>query len=190
MRRRLFLTGPAETGKSEMIQKVLGDRIGQAGGFITVRERDEKGNVRSYSLVAADGSGQQGNFLEIIDGKSVTHLEVFSQLGATLVQRAQNKPFAVLDELGGAELLDDSFMEALVRLIKSKTPCIGVVKRYAPGGRTVGGMGLSVRYELARKVLQEYISRDSDTMLVETSGMDDAEIMALIQQWVDEYANG
>ena len=95
MRRRLFLTGPAETGKSEMIQKVLGDRIGQAGGFITVRGRDEKGNVRSYSLVAADGSGQQDKFLEIIGGKSVTHLEVFSQLGATLVQRAQNKPFAV-----------------------------------------------------------------------------------------------
>ena len=190
MRRRLFLTGPAETGKSEMIQKVLGDRIGQAGGFITVRERDEQGIVRSYSLVAADGSGQQGTFLEIINGKSVTHLEVFSQLGATLVQRAQNKPFAVLDELGGAEVLDDGFMEALVRLIKSKTPCIGVVKRHATGGRTVGEMGLSVRYTLARRVLQEYMSRDSDTMVVETSGMDDAEIMALIRQWVDEYANG
>ena len=188
MRRRLFLAGPDECGKSEMIQQALGNLMGQAGGFITVRERDEQGNIVGYDMVAADGSGQSGRFLENVNGKPVTHLEVFSHVGAKLLKHAQDKPFAVLDELGGAELLDDSFVQSLVQLIKTKTPCIGVVKGLGQPGKAVGVMGLNLRYELARKVMYDFMTRDSDTMVLETTGLNDTEVMEKVHQWVAEYA--
>lgn len=183
------MTGPDESGKSDMIRQVLGERLGRAGGFVTVRERDEQGNILGFDLTAADSSGQSGRFFEMVNGKPVTHLEVFSQVGVRLLNQAQNRPFAVLDELGGAELLDDGFVQALVRLIKEKTPCIGVVKGLGQPGKIVGVMGLSLRYELARKVLYEFMTRDSDTMVLETTGLDDEEAMDKIRQWVAEYAD-
>lgn len=189
MKKRLFLTGPDRCGKSDMIHQALGGQIRHAGGFITVRERDDKGNILGFDLTAADGSGQNARFLEMVNGKPLTHLEVFSQMGIRLLEQAQNRPFAVLDELGGAELLDDSFVRALVPLLRGDTPCIGVVKGTGSAGKTVGVMGLNLRYELARRVMFDYMLKDPDTMVLETTGLSDEKAMELVHQWAEEYAH-
>lgn len=187
MKKKLFLTGPDRSGKSDMIHSILGDRIRRAGGFVTIRERDDEGNVKSFDLVPADRSGAPERFLEFVNGKPVSRLEVFSQTGTRLLQQAENRPFAVLDELGGVELLDDGFVRALAKFLKSDTPCIGVFK--GPGaGKTVGVMGLNLRYELARRVLHDRLMKDPDTMVVRTTGLGDEKTMELVRQWVAEYA--
>ena len=187
MKKKLFLTGPDRSGKSDMIHTCLGDRARHAGGFVTVRERDEAGNVLSFDLMPADGSGQPERFLEFVNGKPVSHLEVFSQIGTRLLRQGANRPFVVLDELGGGELLDDSFMRALVQLLKSDVPCIGVLK--GPGaGKTVGVMGLNLRYELARRVLKDNLTKDPETMVIQTTGLGDRAAMALVEEWVETYA--
>lgn len=187
MKKKLFLTGPDRSGKSDMIQNTLGEKIRRAGGFVTIRKWDEEGKVQSFDLMAADGSGTPERFLEFMNGKPVSRLEVFSQTGTRLLQQAENRPFVVLDELGGVELLDDSFVRALAKLLESDTPCIGVFK--GPGaGKTVGVMGLNLRYELARRVLRDRLMKDPDTVVVQTTGLDDGKAMELVEQWVAEYA--
>ena len=187
MKKKLFLIGPDRSGKSDMIQSALGEHIRHAGGFVTIRERDAQGNVRSFDLMSADGSGQPERFWELVNGKPMSHMEVFAQRGTRLLNQAEGRPFALLDELGGVELLDDAFVRALVQLLKSGTPCIGVLR--GPGaGRVVGLMGLNLRYELARRVLVEHLKKDPHVELVHTTGLGDEKTMALVRAWVDEYA--
>lgn len=187
MKKKLFLTGPDRSGKSDMIRTALGDTIQRAGGFVTIRDRDEQGNVRSFDLMSADGSSVPERFLEFVNGEPVSRLEVFTQTGTRLLQQAENRPFAVLDELGGVELLDGAFVRALAQFLKSDKPCIGVFK--GPGaGKTVGVMGLNLRYELARRVLHERLMKAPDVMVVRTTGLGDEKAMALVEQWVEEYA--
>lgn len=186
MKKKLFLTGPDRSGKSKLIHRALGDDIRRAGGFITAREWDGDGNALSFDLMPADGSGQAERFLEFVDGRAVSHPEVFSQSGTRMLRQAGNRNFVVLDELGGVELLDDSFVRALVQLLRSDTPCIGVLR--GPGtAKTVGVMGLNLRYELARRVLQEHLMKDPNVLVVETTGADDPEAMKLVDAWVAEY---
>lgn len=190
MKKRLFLTGPDRSGKSDMIHQALGQRIRLAGGFVTVRERDSQGNIHGFDLTAADGSGQRARFLEFVEGKPVTHPEVFSQTGVRLLRQGANRPFVVLDELGGVELLDDGFLRALVTLLRGDTPCIGVMKGPGHPGKAVDMMGLNLRYELALRALYDFLSRDPDTLVVQTTGKDDEQVLALIREWTEAYAAG
>ena len=186
MKKKLFLTGPDRSGKSELIHNALGDDIRRAGGFVTVREWDGEGNVLSFDLMNADGSGNPERFLEFVNKKPLSHLEVFSQQGTRLLRQGTSRPYVVLDELGGVELLDDSFVKALVQLLKSDVPCIGVLK--GPGtGKTVGVMGLNLRYELARRVLWDNLVKDPDVMIVKISGAGDAHAREQVEKWVEKY---
>lgn len=187
MKKKLFLTGPDRSGKSDMIHSALGEHIRRAGGFVTIRERDEQGNVLSFDLMPADGSDHPERFWELVNGKPMSRMEVFAQSGTRLLRQGANQPFVVLDELGGVELLDYAFVRALVQLLKSDTPCIGVLK--GPGaGRMVGVMGLNLRYELARRVLHEHLTQDPDVEVIHTTGLGDERAMEKVARWVEEYA--
>ena len=187
MKPRLFILGPSGCGKSTAIRLELGDRFRRAGGFTTCRDRDENGKVSSFVIQSADGYGPRDRFLDLKAEPPRIDLELFDRVGVDYLRRAGERPFAVLDELGGVELLDDGFVRALAQFLKSDTPCIGVLK--GPGtGRTVGVMGLNLRYELARRVLLEHLLKDADVMVVRTSGLGDEKAEALVQEWVDEYA--
>lgn len=186
MKKKLFLTGPDRSGKSELIRSALGDDIRRAGGFVTAREWDGAETVLGFDLLSTDGSGQPERFLEFVNGRPITHLEVFSQTGTRLLRQGFNRPFAVLDELGGVELLDDSFTRALFQLLKSEIPCIGVLK--GPGaGKTVGVMGLNLRYELARRVLWDNLTKDPDVQIIKLSDANDPHALEQVEQWVAEY---
>ena len=188
MKKKLFLTGPDRCGKSDMIREELGEAVRYAGGFITVRRRDEQGNVLGFDLTAADGSGGREPFLDLSGKRPVTRLEVFSQMGTRLLDQAEHRSYAVLDELGGVELLDASFVRALVRLLQGDTPCLGVLRAEGGAGKAVGGMGLHLRYELARRVLLDHLKKDPEVLVLETTGKNDPEARKLVAQWVSEYA--
>ena len=98
MKKKLFLTGPDRSGKSDMIHSALGEHIRRAGGFVTIRERDEQGNVLSFDLMPADGSGHPERFWELVNGKPMSRMEVFAQSGTRLLRQGANRPFVVLDD--------------------------------------------------------------------------------------------
>lgn len=188
MKPRLFLTGPSGCGKSTMIRRELGELVRQAGGFVTIRDRDESGTIRSFEIVSADGYGPRDRFLDLSGEEARIDLEVFSGAGVDYLRRARDRRFAVLDEIGGVELLNDRFVEELARYLRGGQPCIGVMKSAGAAGKLVEMMGLTVRYELARRVLYEHLRKDPDTCLVEMTGAEDENALNAVREWVAQYA--
>ena len=188
MKPRLFLTGPSGCGKSTMIGRELGERVRHAGGFRTVRSRDEHGRVSGFDILSADGYGPRDRFLDLTAEHPRIDLEVFSGVGLDYLRRAQERPFAVMDEIGGVELLNDRFMNELARYLNGSHPCIGVMKGPGPAGKMVEMMGLTVRYELARRALFEHLRNDPNTLLLEMNSRDDLQVLDAVREWVAQYA--
>lgn len=188
MKPRLFLTGPSGCGKSTMIRRELGELVHKAGGFTTVLDRDENGTILGFEIMSADGYGLRDRFLDLTGENPTMRLEVFSGAGVDYLRRAGERSFAVLDEIGGVELLDEPFMNELARYLQGSQPCIGVMKGAGPAGKLVEMMGLTLRYELARRALHEYLRKDPNTCLIETTGQDDPAALEAVRAWVSEYA--
>lgn len=188
MKPRLFLTGPSRYGKSSMIRRELGELVHRAGGFCTCRSRDEQGTVRGFELHSADGYGPRDLFLDLSGAQPRIDLEIFDRVGLDYLRRATERPFAVLDEIGGVELLNDRFMNELARYLNDSHPCIGVMKGAGPAGTLVEMMGLTVRYELARRVLFVHLCNDPHTQLVELTCPDDPNARSAVREWVSQYA--
>ena len=188
MKPRLFILGPSGCGKSTAIRLELGDRFRRAGGFTTCRDRDENGKVSSYVIQSADGYGPRDRFLDLKAEPPRIDLELFDRVGVDYLRRAGERPFAVLDELGGVELLNESFMDELGRYFSGTHPCIGTMRSGGPAGKLVEMMGLTVRYELARRALCQFLRSDPNTCLVEMTGRDDENARNTIRQWVAEFA--
>ena len=188
MKPRLFLTGPSGCGKSTMIRRELGDLAHRAGGFRTLRERSEDGRICGCVIGSADGYGPKDRFLDLTGEKPRIDLEIFSGVGLDYLRRAPERQFALLDEVGGVELLNEQFMDAFARYLQGSQPCIGVMKGPGPAGKLVEMMGLTVRYELARRALFEHLRTDPDTLLLETTGADDEFALNAVREWVAQYA--
>ncbi len=171
-----------------MIHQELGELIHHAGGFTTVRDRDENGTILGFEILSSDGYDGKKRFLDFTGERPRMNLEVFSEMGVKCLHRAGERQFAVLDEIGGVELLDDDFMSALGSYLRGDQPCIGVMKGPGPAGKLVGMMGLEVRYELARRALFELLKNDPNTLLLETSGRWDEEARKAVREWVAQYA--
>ncbi len=171
-----------------MIRRELGEAMVRAGGFVTHRNRDENGTILGFEITAADGFGGRECFLDFTGERPGMNLDVFSGLGVHCLTAAAERSFSVLDEIGGVELLDQDFMEALAACLRGDRPCIGVMKGPGPAGKLVELMGLSTRYELARRTLYDYLKHDPNTLLLETTGRDDEAARAAVREWVREYA--
>ena len=114
------------------------------------------------------------------------HMEVFEDLGIALLNQAKNHDFVILDEIGGFEVLSDSFMEALMKLLESDIPCIGVMKGAGPAGRMIKNLGLGEEYVKRAEQLRQWMRQDEHTQLYECSQFD-PEGLRLARDWVKEY---
>lgn len=171
-----------------MIRRELGELVHRAGGYVTNRLRDENGTIRAFELQSADGYGESLRFLDLTGQRPRMDLEVFSGAGADYLRRAGERSYAVLDEIGGVELLDETFMDELGRFLQGSQPGIGVMKGPGPAGKLVEMMGLTLRYELARRALYEHLRSDPNTLLLELNTSDDLATLCAVREWVQEYA--
>ena len=183
--KNLFLTGSVGCGKSTSIAAALGEKMGNAGGFLTVRQKDDTGRAIAYWLKRPDGS--DGQVIIQYQQKPYTmHLEVFENFGVELVKKAREYDFVILDEIGGFEVLSDSFMEALMELLKSDIPCIGVMKGAGPASKMIQKLGLGDAYVERAEMLRQWMRQDADTVLY-SCGQFDPEGLRLAKAWVSEY---
>jgi len=185
MTKRLFLTGISGCGKSTAIAAAMGGQMALAGGFLTVRRRDDTGRAVAYLLQRPDGRDGKV-FLDYSGIPARMDLEVFADLGVRLLEEAKNYPFIVLDEIGGVELLEPSFRAALERILESGIPCIGVMKIAGPANKMIRKLGLGEEYENAAESLRCWMRRDADTLLYEC-GQFDPEGLRLAREWVSRY---
>jgi len=183
--KNLFLTGSVGCGKSTSIATAMGDGLKKAGGFLTVRQKDDTGRAVAYWIQRPNGSEKQ----IIIDysAKPYTmHMEVFEDLGVRLLKEAEQFDYVVLDEIGGFEVLSEPFVEALMTLLKSDIPCIGVMKGEGPASKMIQKLGLGEVYVSKAESLRSWMRSDPDTLLYEC-GQFDPRGLELANQWVQEH---
>jgi len=183
--KNLFLTGPMGSGKSTSIAKALDQKYFRAGGFLTVRQRDDTGRAVAYWLHRPDGSDRQ-TIIEYSAKAYTMHLEVFDTLGVQILKETKQCSFVLLDEIGGFEVLSDPFLEALMELLQSDVPCIGVMKGAGPASKMIQKLGLGEVYETRAEKLRQWMGEDENTLLYECSQFD-PEGLRLAEKWAEEF---
>jgi len=183
--KNLFLTGPVGCGKSTSIAAALGAHLKHAGGFLTVRQKDDTGRAVAYWLKRPDGT--DGQIIIDYSAKPYTmHLEVFEDKAIRILEEARQCDFAILDEIGGFEVLSDRFLEALQELLQSGIPCIGVMKGEGPASKMIQKLGLGDTYVQRAEHLRQWMRQDANTLLYECSQFD-PEGLRLAEQWAAEH---
>ncbi len=183
MKRHLFLTGPMGCGKSTAIDRAVGAKLPNFGGFLTKRVLGPDGHAQSFCLESPDGAKRE-IFLDFSAGKPEVHLEVFQNLAVSLL----TGDILTLDEIGGIELLCPEFTAALETVLASDVPILGVMKGEAPADALIRALGLTEEYEIAVQNLRKALREDENTLLYEC-GQFDEQALRLAQAWVKEYAD-
>ena len=193
MKRHLFLSGPAFCGKSRLIREQLGVLLQCAGGFCTGLDRDEEGSVLGCSLMpAAMAGGVEGlekeRFLDMRSFPPLHDCEVFRELGVRLLKEAEWYPFAVLDEIGGIDVIIPQFRISLDALLASELPLLGVVKSREDSEQMRRILGPGERYTAFSERLWKMLESDSDTGIIEIREDAEREASGPVAAWVREYA--
>ena len=186
MKRRLLLTGPIGCGKSTLIANALGSAVKHAGGFLTLRVV-ERGRLAGFALAPACG-GPRERFLSFGEGGAVRDARPFTVTAPALLKEAAKKKYALLDEIGGFELLYPDFYEALTRFFFSGTPCVGVLKAMPSAEELRRRVDLPAEYMEAAAELHELLESDPDTLVLETTGRYDFNAEGALRHWAEEYA--
>lgn len=192
MQKNLFLTGPADNDKSEIIKCALGDKLTLAGGFVFSPVRDRFGAVAALKLLPATAAGGVDGFegecfLDCSVIPNIHYNEVFRTTGVRLLKEAAYYPFAVLDELGGFEIIIPEFREAVLDLLSGELPCIGVLKTLPEAERMKKQLLLGDKYTRLLSLLTEALKSNPDTLILEISGRGDAEALRAVSSWAKEY---
>lgn len=191
MRKHLFLVGPSSSSLSAMLREALGPALSIAGGYVTEKVSAADEALRVVLLPAAAAGGVSGFAGQVIydcsSGTAQKDNEVFRSEGVRLLQEASYYPFAVLDRIGGYELVIPQFRQALADLLSSDLPLLGIVfsreEAYALGS----SLGLGERYEALVDRLHEALRENPDTLLVQAADQDADTAKRLILQWAQEY---
>ena len=94
----------------------------------------------------------------------------------------------MLDEVGGFELIIPQFRNALLELLNSDLPCIGVLKSVQDAEILRGVLGLGEKYTAYAQALHAALDKDADTLVLETTGTGDTHAQRIVEQWAKEYA--
>ena len=192
MPKKLFLCGPSGCGKTTMIRAALAQKLAEAGGFITERRTDKDGRILRYELLpAAAAAGIEGFdplcFLDYACDPPFRNNEVFRGEAVRLLQEAEYYPFAVLDEIGGFELVIPQFRTQLGAFLSSPTPCIGVLKSPAGVEELQARFGLGEKYAALARRLREALDAAPDTLVLDTAGRGDIRAEQAVREWVERY---
>ena len=192
MPKRLFLCGPSGCGKSTMIRYALGDKLTEAGGFVTERVLAPDGSLLGFDLLpAAAAAGIEGfsplRFLDYTSNPPTRDNEVFRSEAVRLLQEAEYYPFAVLDEIGGFELVIPQFRAALEAFLSSPVPCIGVIKSPHGVAELRERFGLGEKYDALSHRLRQALEADPDTLVVDLHSRGDAAAEALVREWAERW---
>lgn len=184
--KRIFLTGPIGCGKSTLIRKMLGDDLDKAGGFFTERILEE-GKLVGFDIVSPESEHTRIRILTFGDSETKCNDEAFSVFASNLLQEAVSKPFAVIDEIGGFEILIPEFMEAFELFLESGVPCIGVQKSLPSADKLLHTTGLSPEYLTAAERFHSWLASYPDTKIVEFNSYEDQEAINKLNHWKKQH---
>ena len=192
MQKKLFLCGPSGCGKTTMIRNALGGKLAEAGGFVTERAVGADGRLLGFDLLpAAAAAGVEGytplRFLDYTSEPPKRDNEVFRVEAVRLLQEAEYYPLAVLDEIGGFELVIPQFRAQLATFLSSPVPCVGVIKAPAGVEELQARFGLGEKYPALARRLREALENDPDTLVLDLSGSGDEQALRALRDWVEAF---
>ena len=193
MKRHLFLSGPAFSGKSRLIRELLGAGLQSAGGFCTELCTAADGSMLGCAMMpAAMAGGVEGLekelFLDMRSFPPEHDSEVFRNLGVRLLDESEWYPFAVLDEIGGIDLIIPQFRVALDSLLASELPILGVVKSREDSEQMRQMLGPGARFTAFSERLYGQLTKDPDTEILPISENAEEEAGERVKAWIEEYA--
>jgi len=194
MKKKLFLTGTSGCGKAQLLQELLGESAAYAGGLLTKPVLREDGSLLGHELLPAaalnDRSSYQGlKYIDYSSGRATKDNEIIRNQGSRFLQEAAYYSFAVLDEIGGIEMLIPQFRAALSDLLNSEQPVIGCLKSKQETEAMKKSFRLGIRFNMLIENLHSVLAADSDTVVLEVKGPDDPVARRIIKAWIDEYAH-
>lgn len=133
-------------------------------------------------------SEEKGKVFISFSDKLLLDKNVFSEYAVNLLCEAYVHDFAVLDEIGGVELLKPQFRKALYDFLESKVPCIGVLKTEESAKKLQERLSMENDYRSTYEKLLEFLKKDPDTLLVKMTGRGDMEAYKQVKAWAQEYA--
>lgn len=192
MQRHLFLTGPSGISKTALLRELLGERLATAGGLITRPVRSPAGLVQGLELLPAAALGgvmglEGRTFLSYTARGAKTDNEVYRVYGVRLLEEAHWYPYALLDEIGGFELIIPQFRAALEALLAQELPLIGAVKTPQEAELFRQYLGLGARFTAQVERLHQLLTQDPDTLLLDLEAQGPDAARAAVQRWIDEY---
>jgi hypothetical protein len=154
MNTNLFFEGPVRSGKSTILRQALLPYLPLLGGFVVQRLLALDGAPIAYRLISLEeikNRGEAGKVLfTAVDAPypngglennpdSVSDiflwvsprrmdLTVFETKGIACLHQSTLNQIILLDEIGGVDLLCTNFRDELFAVLKSSTPCIGIIK--------------------------------------------------------------
>ena len=109
-------------------------------------------------------------------------------LGVRLLEEAAWYPFAVLDEIGGIDLIIPQFRNALDSLLNSELPILGVIKSREDSEQMRRLLGPGSRFTAFSDRLFERVAGDPDTELLVITEDAEKEAANAVAAWSAEYA--
>lgn len=192
MQKKLFFCCSSSSGCREMILRELGESLASAGGFITELAVDKNGSLLGLELLPAAAAAVEGftgaRFLDFTASPPKTDNEVFRVEAVRLLQEAPYYPFAVLDSIGGFELVIPQFREALAVFLSSSVPCIGILKPLEEAELMRGFLGLGERYTALSAQLRSALYSNTDTLVLDVPDEIEPDHISVLHQWAEAYA--
>ena len=192
MQKKLFFCGSSSGGCREMILRELGDGIASAGGFITEQAIGTDGSMLGMDLFPAAAAAVEGfagaRFLDLTVSPPKTDNEVFRVEAVRLLREAPYYPFAVLDSIGGFELVIPQFREALAAFLSSPVPCVGILKPLEEAELMRSFLGLGERYTALAAQLRSALDSDAQTLVLDVPEEVEPRHVSALRQWAETYA--
>ncbi len=192
MNRHLFLAGPTGSGKTTLLRGALGDSLREAGGFVTEAVHGPYGDFNGLALLPAAAAGgvsgfEAEQFLDCRRFPPRTDNEVFRSTGVRLLQEALWYPFALLDEIGGFELIIPQFRTTLYELLRSDLPIIGALKTPEEADAMRQALGLGDKFSRFEDELWQFLRHDKDTQILYVRSLSDEAAAEALAQWKREH---
>lgn len=169
-------------------KKTIAFRLGRAQDPIEVHIPDgfQESDLQMAEII------HSGNVFKYFDSCGAhVNMDVFNTAGVQYIQEAadDSNKLALLDEIGGHELVCEEFFNELVQLLQSDIPCVGVLKSQESAARMTEHMAQKSRAKALQaeqiqqrnRLLHEKIAGESGDLLIWVEGNDESRGQALQQ---------
>lgn len=188
VKKHLFLTGPEHRVPDFLLKNELSSRLSEAGGFLS-RAVEEGGETRLELLPAAAFGGVEGYepLPYLWQGpRWRTDNQVFRHQAAQLLREASWYGFAVLDPLGGFELLIPQYRAALEDFLSSQLPIVAILLSPSEAENQRQKLGLGEKELLYLRQLRQALTDDPDSAILDFSRMTPKHGQEILRAWTRE----